>query len=275
MVDFAVDAVHRRIGVPVEATLIPGGEPSLALVPSGVHQHDSFAVRFSPGWRAAMAEFVPGKFAAPLIPLMGKADSGSRSTFAAFADALKARRTHLSFRVNGTDISPFNTTDWPDNWIQVSLQARSARQVIEPNDIAQMRQLILDLVIPVFGMVVALIGIEEDERPVEGVSEGMPTQVIATRYERKMVNREACIQLKGLRCAACGFDFSDFYGPLGVGYVEIHHTIPISRIGPDYRINVSTDLEPLCANCHAMVHRENPPIPVPVLAGLISHRREG
>jgi 5-methylcytosine-specific restriction enzyme A len=274
VIHFAVDSIHQRIGVPVEAKLNPGESTSLDLLPSNVHPHDTFVVRFSPGWRTAVAEFIPGKFAAPLIAQMGEAGSDSRSALIAFASALDRRKTRLIFRVNGVDISPFETTDWPGNWNRVELQARSAPQVIEVDDIAQMRQLIIELVVPVFGMVASLIGVEEAETPIEGELEGTPIQTLVTRYERKKVNREACIQLKGMRCKACGFDFAAFYGSLGAGYVEVHHTTPLSQLGSDYRINVSTDLEPLCANCHAMVHRENPPIPVAKLAELIATRQE-
>ena len=32
----------------------------------------------------------------------------------------------------------------------------------------------------------------------------------------------------GVTCAACGFDFGDFYGPYGEGFIEIHHLLPIA-----------------------------------------------
>lgn len=270
----AVDVVRQRIGLYIKASLNPGDPPSLDLLPSEAHPHDSFAVRFSPGWRSAEAEFIPGKFAAPLIAQMGAADSDSKSALVAFALALDSRKTRLTFRINGVDISPFDSTNWPGDWNRVELLARSNPQVINHDDVAQMRQLIIELVVPIFGMLAALIGVNETEKHIEGEIEGSPIQTLVTRYERKKVNREACIQLKGLQCAACGFDFSVFYGPLGVGYVEVHHTTPIANLGPAYRLNVSTDLEPLCANCHAMVHREDPPVPVRRLAELIASRTE-
>ncbi len=266
IVSFVVEAIHQRIGVPVQAQINPGPPPMLDISPSDAHPNDAFSIRFSPGWRAAEAEFVPGRFAAPLIAQMGTAQADSRSALAAFATALGIRKTRLTFRVNGRDVSPFQTEDWPDTWNRVELHARSAPQVIEQDDLAQMRQLI--------GELAALIGVEEPDVPVEGATEGTPYQSLVTRYERKKVNREACIQLKGLFCAACGFDFSAFYGPLGAGYVEVHHTTPVSQLGPEYRINVATDLEPLCANCHAIVHRQDPPIPVHQIAELVAGRRE-
>ncbi len=273
IVSFVVEAIHHRIGVPVQAQMNAGPPPTLDISPSDAHPNDAFSVRFSPGWRAAKAEFMPGRFAAPLIAQMGTAPPDSRSVLVAFATALENRKTRLTFRVNGCDVSPFQTEDWPDIWNRFELQARSTPQVIEQDDLAQMRQLIGELVVPVFGMVAALIGVEEPDVPVEEATEGTPYQTLVTRFERKKVNREACIQLKGLFCAACGFDFTAFHGPLGSGYVEVHHTTPVSQLGPEYRINVAADLEPLCANCHAMVHRQNPPLPVHQLADLVAGRR--
>lgn len=270
---FAKDAILRRIGVTVRAGLTDENPPSLAIVPSDGHPNESFTVIFTPGWRSAEASFVPGKFAAPLLAQMGEASEEAKSAVAAFAAALDSRKTRVTLRVNGMDVSPLDLTGWPKNWTRMELQARCAPQVINPDDFAQMREIVSDLVIPVFGMAAALIGVEEATATVAGEAEGTPYQTLVTRYERKKVNREACIQLKGLACHACGFDFAAFYGDVGCGYVEIHHTTPVSELGPNYVIDVAKDLVPLCANCHAMVHRQNPPMPIEELKELIIQRR--
>jgi 5-methylcytosine-specific restriction protein A len=57
-----------------------------------------------------------------------------------------------------------------------------------------------------------------------------------------------------LSCEACGFDFRDVYGERGEGFIECHHTIPVSHLRPGQRTNLR-DLALLCANCHRMVHR--------------------
>ena len=272
--EFAADTISSHIGLPVQPDLDPpGSAQGFSLTPSDVHPNDTFAIHFRPGWRKAEAEFVPGMFAAPLIRQMGNAPDEGKSAFVAFASALDKRKVELTFRVNGYDVSPFDTSVWPQSWNELQLQARSALQVINTNDFAQMEQLLLDLVIPLFGMVTSLVGLQEKEPASLGESEGSPYESTSTRYERKRINREACIQLKGTRCAACGLKFSEFYGPIGNDYIEIHHTTPISHLGPNYHINIATDLEPLCANCHAMVHRSDPPIPVPELARIIAIRR--
>jgi len=54
----------------------------------------------------------------------------------------------------------------------------------------------------------------------------------------------------------CGFDFKKRYGPLGEGYAQVHHLVPLSRAplqGHEVRLS---DLAIVCANCHAMIHRD-------------------
>ncbi|MEU6852998.1 HNH endonuclease [Actinacidiphila alni] len=60
-----------------------------------------------------------------------------------------------------------------------------------------------------------------------------------------------------LKCEVCGFSFAETYGPLGEGYIEVHHTVPLHVSG-----ETSTslaDLALLCSNCHRMCHRSASP----------------
>ncbi len=47
----------------------------------------------------------------------------------------------------------------------------------------------------------------------------------------------------------------DVYGNIGEGYIEVHHLNPISQTEGSHKVDPTTDLVPLCANCHAMIHR--------------------
>ena len=60
-----------------------------------------------------------------------------------------------------------------------------------------------------------------------------------------------------LYCEICGFDFSKVYGDLGNGFIEAHHTKPISEMKPDEKTRVE-DMLMLCSNCHSMIHRRKP-----------------
>jgi 5-methylcytosine-specific restriction protein A len=58
-----------------------------------------------------------------------------------------------------------------------------------------------------------------------------------------------------LPCQACGFEFFAIYGEIGRDYAQVHHLKPLSdRTKPS--MTKLSDLAVLCANCHAMVHRD-------------------
>ena len=88
-----------------------------------------------------------------------------------------------------------------------------------------------------------------------GQAEGREIVRQSKTYERNPRNRAAAIRAHGTTCVACGFNFDEFYGSAwACSYIEIHHLNPLSRRGEQI-INPVTDLRPLCANCHSMVHR--------------------
>ena len=60
-----------------------------------------------------------------------------------------------------------------------------------------------------------------------------------------------------LPCAICGFSFAACYGKYGIGYIEAHHTIPVSEMQPGSTTRIE-DLVMVCANCHKMLHRRRP-----------------
>lgn len=62
---------------------------------------------------------------------------------------------------------------------------------------------------------------------------------------------------ESLACEVCGFDFFATYGAIGDGYIECHHTVPISEYAPGQKTKLE-DLVLVCANCHRMLHRRRP-----------------
>lgn len=85
--------------------------------------------------------------------------------------------------------------------------------------------------------------------------EGAVQRVFVNRYERDPFAREQCIARHGCRCEACGFDFEKAYGELGRGFIHVHHLKPLSEIKGKHAVDPVADLRPVCANCHAMIHR--------------------
>jgi 5-methylcytosine-specific restriction protein A len=77
---------------------------------------------------------------------------------------------------------------------------------------------------------------------------------------RKLTKRkkEQIFKLTGcLKCEACRFDFAQFYGPIGRGFIECHHKTPIGQIKVEQKTTLE-DLALVCANCHRMLHNTTP-----------------
>ena len=77
-----------------------------------------------------------------------------------------------------------------------------------------------------------------------------------------------------LACEACGFDFAARYGDRGIGFIECHHTRPVSELDDGGRTRLE-DLALVCANCHRMIHARRPWMSVEELrAGLVARDTE-
>ncbi len=85
--------------------------------------------------------------------------------------------------------------------------------------------------------------------------EGAVSTISINKYERNPLARRMCIEHFGAFCNICGFDFHKTYGALGKDYIHVHHLIPIASIGMEYKLIPEKDLIPVCANCHAMIHK--------------------
>lgn len=114
----------------------------------------------------------------------------------------------------------------------------------------------------------------DNSQSLESRLEGREKQVYTTVYERDSRLRRAAIAIHGTKCKVCGFDFSATYGVLGRGYIHIHHVKPISEAGGQIEVNPATDLMPVCANCHAIIHRKRDCTIPPVELGEIIHNQQ-
>ncbi|MCR9134150.1 MAG: HNH endonuclease [bacterium] len=96
----------------------------------------------------------------------------------------------------------------------------------------------------------------------EKMNEGIKKTIQVNVYERNYKARQKCIEFWEPICAVCGFEFEKKYGELGRGFIHVHHLIPISEIGKAYQVDPINDLRPVCPNCHAMLHKTNPPLTI-------------
>ena len=114
---------------------------------------------------------------------------------------------------------------------------------------------------------------EEAEDSSMFVNEGAVIYRLHKYYERnnKINNQKKAIHLKKygqLDCEACDFNFHKTYGDLGKGYIECHHTTPLSQISGE-SITTLDDLALVCANCHRMIHRDIDAVSVRGLRGIV------
>jgi len=86
--------------------------------------------------------------------------------------------------------------------------------------------------------------------------EGKRKQRYSTYYERNPFNRRKAIEVHGLDCMVCGFNFAHKYGSTGEGFIHVHHLKPVSELDKEVFIDPQIDLAVVCANCHALIHRD-------------------
>jgi 5-methylcytosine-specific restriction enzyme A len=98
---------------------------------------------------------------------------------------------------------------------------------------------------------------------------GAVTRVLVNRYERDPKARAACLRILGRRCKVCNLRFKDRYGKIGEDFIHVHHVKPLAATRKEYRLNPETDLVPVCPNCHAMLHKKEPPLFVHELQKLL------
>ncbi|WP_284736001.1 HNH endonuclease [Dongia deserti] len=92
--------------------------------------------------------------------------------------------------------------------------------------------------------------------------EGRLLTIVHQRRERsrKLVEakKSSVLRERGkLCCEVCGFDFSVEFGERGRGFIECHHTKPVTSLTDGSKTKIS-DLALLCSNCHRMVHIKRP-----------------
>lgn len=95
-----------------------------------------------------------------------------------------------------------------------------------------------------------------------GFPEGRTYERIHMQRERnqkvvELAKKQAIDEEGKLVCDVCGFDFHKIYGDIGYGFIEAHHTIPVSELNEDNLTKVE-DIALVCSNCHSMLHKKRP-----------------
>jgi predicted HNH restriction endonuclease len=86
------------------------------------------------------------------------------------------------------------------------------------------------------------------------VQEGGVKEITIELQRRDPKLRTQAIAEYGYKCQVCKFDFEEFYGDLGVGYIEVHHLRPLSDRKRAHTVTIK-NVAVVCANCHRVLHR--------------------
>lgn len=92
--------------------------------------------------------------------------------------------------------------------------------------------------------------------------EGAVRRVTVNAYERDARARAECLRRHGVNCKVCGLNFERRYGPIGKGFIHVHHVKPLAALRQTYCLDPTKDLVPVCPNCHAMLHTSDPPLSI-------------
>ena len=234
------------------------GEPVFIMGPDNPGK-ELFQIRisFRNGVRM-LIEFVPEKYSVPFIESMSEKPEENRRQFVSYARLMSEDGIQILIRADDKELDITDLSSWPEKWHNLTVHASKFPAFEEDDpDYSNAAYRYGSLML---GMILSLADIVpvDDEKP-EGYAEGKVITIESKRYERNRLNRKLCVEARGYRCAICGFDFEEKYGILGSQFIHVHHVVPVSKLGPNYIIDPLKDLIPVCPNCHAMLHRRNPP----------------
>ena len=216
-----------------------------------------------------IVEIEPQKYAASMIEEINHPDEERKKLFLAYAEQINRRCSKFEFFVN-QNLADISTPGvWEEKWNSFRIRAT---QIIEDslNDTDEIN-LMREWARLFVGLILALLKIEQIGQL--GVTEGKMSQVLQNKYERNPVNRELCLSANGFKCKICEFDFENVYGKIGHEFIHVHHIEMVSAHGGEYYLDPVNDMIPVCPNCHAMLHRENPPIKPDKLREIIVNQK--
>lgn len=234
--------------------------------PKDLHDNDGFFIRTTIGWRSIRSKLQIGAYGGDVVTAMAQSTEAQRSAFVSLANSLDDEGGKVQLRINGKEADPFEPGDWVQSWENIELEVERLPLMLDHDDESDLKSAVLFWGGGVLGMVVSLLPTIEIESEissnVEGLPEGARHQVYVNRYERNRLNRAICISKHGTRCKVCDMLFEEQYGEIGCDFIHVHHVIPISKLGGEYTIDPIKDLVPVCPNCHAMMHVNDPPFTV-------------
>lgn len=203
-------------------------------------------------------DICPQKYAAGMLADMQHAEKEKIEVFLKYVDIMRRQNAKVEMSINQNLCAQIDESIWKYAWKNLRIRISVIPEKDDENYLE--KRIFVDWAEYVMGMMLSLLNIEKLETVEKLYLEGGYTQVLTNKYERNPVNRQLCLLANGYVCKICGFDFEKQYGEIGYKFIHVHHIEKVSAHDAAYYINPEEDLIPVCPNCHAMLHREEPPI---------------
>ena len=230
-----------------------------------------FAVAIQATPLGVMATLMPDSYAGNIVRLLGESAQADPELWVTPVADGAANAIQTSIYVNNNLVEVDRLPD--TRWHNLEIECRS--RIYQNVDMNQR----VGVVAGTAGLCLALclLGLDTEgfRDPAESAPEGARMTVVANRYERSPRNRRLCINHYGHSCWVCDLVFSDTYGLLGDGYIEVHHMVPVAEMGAGYRPDPVLEMVPLCSNCHSMIHRGKTLLSPVELRGLMGKDPKG
>jgi 5-methylcytosine-specific restriction protein A len=199
-----------------------------------------------------------GTFALPCIRLMQSASEDQVALARCLVDQI-ASRPNTSVTIHPDQ----NRDNWCVTATGFEIEVIT-RTLTRQYDDAAVIATASNIMAPLLAALAELIGYEDPDgeeipatKEVALDLEGKLTTTIVRKRERSRRNRMLCLAIHGDRCAVCKMVPADIYPGLS-SIIEVHHIEPVSLLAAPKVYDPSTDLIPLCPNCHRAAHRSIP-----------------
>ena len=262
LIDNSLQEVADALGVELIREYMPHDhEYELKIRLAQIPAPHGFTMRIYDNYLSWKVELHLDVFTAPLIGSMQERFLERKIGLEPYLDLARAKNNYFHFAVNGGTKGIETTEDW--NEIDFVL-AKS--YFSEESEFSSLSAVILDFMCIVLFLIIE--DIEWTEADETGKVEGLESLELVRKYERSRYNRALCLKYYGFLCRGCGDKLEEKYGPVGANVIHVHHIVPVSLMSGSYQLNPIKDLIPLCPNCHNIVHRSNPPMPIEELNAL-------
>jgi 5-methylcytosine-specific restriction enzyme A len=233
----AVNPTSRRQGVSFWFDgYSRGSGPLFTIRPTGLKRHQ--------------VNIIFGSYSAPCIKHIESHASDEEYKLAhAFTEQLKK---DFEVKINNNEID----AAWK---ISHEMDISVTRKISALSDNDEILSSVEAMMLPMMAAIAELIGYEEIEEYEEGgEEEGAVYETQVKRRERSQRNRLLCLSIHGEQCGVCGFEPSSKYNPEVGSILEVHHIEQLANTLLPKIYNPSTDLLPLCPNCHRAIHTRRP-----------------